>query len=110
MTSSDTGVPWRSESIGEGAGHHWHFISTVHDYNKLFTCLTDLLPLYAGRQARFKLVNYSVYYPVLQYCAHKTSKNLALILHRKLANLALFLQDLARVRKVDVNVRFLARN
>ena len=76
----------------------------------------------AGRPEKFKLVNYSVYYPVLQDCAHKTSKNLALILHlyaQKMSFLALFLQgyltsarllqDLARARKVDVNVHFLAR-
>ena len=94
--------------------------------NHLFNGSFATLCKQAGqKKLKFKLVNYSVYYPVLQDCACKTSKNLALILHLYaqkmsfLANLALFLQgyltparllqDLARARKVDVNVHFLAR-
>ena len=80
--------------------------------SKLSTCLTDLLPLYplsrqAGRKKlKFKLVNYIL--PCL--ARHKTSKNLALILHLYAQETSRFLlgyltparslQDLAHARKV----------
>ena len=97
--------------------------------NHLFNGSFATLCRQAGRKKiKFKLVNYSVYYPVWQDCACKTSKNLALILHRKcpflhkscfcLARLSYTCKILARSRKVDVmsiflqdrNVHFLARS
>ena len=60
-----------------------HISGRQFQINHLFNRSFATLYRQAGRKKlKFKLVNYSVYYPattVLQYCARKTSKNLALI-------------------------------